>query len=116
MLTVITNALETHDLAGLLRISEEMNDAKNKEMFEESIDILTSLLHDVWTIRLDDDILRITNADLGDRLSNLSVNPAVVHIPTWLASLDEIRENLLVNINRKVATDALFVTMTASNR
>lgn len=116
MLTVITNAIESHDLAGLLRLSEEMNDAKNKETFEESIDILASLLHDIWTIRISDDIARITNADLDGRLQKLADNNAVLQIPSWLASLDEMRENLLVNINRKVATDALFATMTASNR
>lgn len=116
MLTVITNAIETHDLAGLLRISEEMNDAKNKETFEESIDILTSLLHDIWTMRISGDIARITNADLDGPLQKLADANAVLQIPTWLAKLDDMRENLLVNINRKVATDALFTTMAASNR
>jgi hypothetical protein len=111
MLAVVTNTIETHDRAGLLKISEEMSDAKNKDMFEESIDILASLLHDVWTIRVSGDAGRAVNADLAGRLSGLAGNAAVQNIPAWLNAIDEIRENFIVNINRKVATDALFVTM-----
>lgn len=113
MLAVITNAIEARDRAGLLKISEEMSDAKNKERFEESLDILTSLLHDVWTIRVSGDATRTVNADLTERLSGLATNTAADQIPSWLAAIDEIRENFLVNINRKVATDALFVSMAA---
>lgn len=113
MLTVVTNAVETHDRATLLKISEEMNDAKNKEMFDESIDVLTSLLHDVWTIGVTADSSRIVNADLSDKLTELSRLSAVARIPQWLDDIDLMRESYLVNINRKIAADALFVGMTA---
>jgi hypothetical protein len=29
----------------------------------------------------------------------------------WLKDIDDLRDNLLVNLNRRVATDALFVSM-----
>jgi DNA polymerase-3 subunit delta' len=111
MLTVITNAIETHDLAGLLRISEEMNDAKNKETFEESIDILTSLLHDIWMIRISGDVARAVNSDLESRLMVLSLCSQAAEIPLWLAEIESMRENFLVNLNRKIAADALFARM-----
>lgn len=111
MLAVVTTTLESHDRAGLLKISEEMNDAKNKEFFEESIDILVSMLHDIWTIRVSGDISRAVNSDLADRLNALSPSSAAANIPSWLAEIDTMRENFLVNINRKIAADALFVGM-----
>lgn len=114
MLAVVTNAVETGDRAALLRISEEMNDAKNKDAFEESIDVLASLLHDVWTLRVSGDASRAVNTDLHDRLAELGRNSAADNIPSWLAGIDTMRENFAVNINRKVAADALFVSM-ASN-
>lgn len=114
MLAVVTNALETRDRAALLRISEEMNDAKNKDNFEDSIDVLASLLHDVWTLRVSGDEGRIVNSDLTGRLSDLSRHSASSNIPSWLADIDTMRENFAVNINRKIAADSLFVAM-ASN-
>ncbi len=113
MMAVVTNAIETGDRSALLRISEEMNDAKNKETFEESIDVLASLLHDVWTLRVSGDATRVVNTDLTNRLADLAGKPASDNTPSWLAAIDTMRENFIVNINRKIAADALFVGMTA---
>ena len=32
----------------------------------------------------------------------------------WISQIEELREQLVVNINRKPATDALFLTMAAA--
>lgn len=111
MLAVVANAIETGDRAALLRIAEEMNDAKNKDAFEDNLDILQSLIHDVWTITVDDDRERLVNTDLGDSLAKLAGQAMGRDLPSWLAEIDAIRENLAVNINRKIAADALFVSM-----
>src|SRR5205814_1737808 len=99
------------DLAAALKISEEMNDAKNKDNFEENLDILESLIHDLWSLRTTDDGGRIVNSDLADELRTLGGRSAGFHLSGWLAEIETMRSNFIVNINRKVATDALFVTM-----
>jgi len=33
----------------------------------------------------------------------------------WISQIEEMREQLIVNINRKPATDALFLTMAAAS-
>ncbi|MGB5012685.1 MAG: hypothetical protein WBO68_01550 [Pyrinomonadaceae bacterium] len=111
MLSVVLNVIETGDVAALLRISEEMNDAKNKENFEENLDILQSLVHDIWTIKVSGDAARIVNTDLAAELTNLAAESGRNDLPSWLTSIETIRQNFIVNINRKVATDALFVSM-----
>ncbi|MEQ1922761.1 MAG: hypothetical protein ABL952_09660, partial [Pyrinomonadaceae bacterium] len=111
MLGVLRNAVETGDRAALLKISEEMNDAKNKESFEDNIDILESLIHDVWTVRLSGNDARIVNADLAEALSRIADNAAGLDLASWLGGIEIMRENFAVNINRKIAADALFVTM-----
>lgn len=113
MLGVITNVMETGDRAALLRISEEMNDARNKDSFEDNLDILQSLIHDVWTLRVSGDRTRVVNADLADKLARLAEESGLADMPAWLAAIDTMRQNLAVNINRKIAADALFVGMTA---
>ena len=94
MLAVITNAIETGDRAALLRIAEEMNDAKNKDNFEENLDILQSLIHDVWTLSIDGDEARIVNTDLTDKLTLLAEDSASADLPAWLAAIDKMRLTL----------------------
>ncbi len=111
MLGVLQNAIETGDRAALMRISDEMNDAKNKDNFEENLDTLESLIHDVWSLRTSDDDTRLANADLAEDLKRLAAESGPVDLPGWLADIETMRQNLIVNINRKVATAALFTRM-----
>ena len=111
MLAVISNSIETGDRAALLRIAEEMNDAKNRDAFEENLDILQSLIHDVWTLRFSGDAARVVNADLADKLTLLAEDAGSADLSAWIAAIDKIRLDLTVNINKKIAADALFVTM-----
>ena len=111
MIAVLKNAIETGDLAALLRIAEELNDAKNKDSFEENLDILQSLIHDVWTFRVSGDESRIVHSDLADNLTRLSEESRSTDLPAWLAAIDKIRLDLAVNINKKIASDALFISM-----
>lgn len=112
MLGVVSNAIESTDRAALLKIAEEMNDAKNKDSFEENLDVLQSLIHDVWSLSVGGGPERVVNADLADMLEGLANNRNKADLPRWLVEIDTIRENLAVNINRKLAVDGLFVTMT----
>jgi len=59
--------------------------------------------------------LQVEGGDgVADRLGGLARRPEADNIPSWLADIDTMRENFAVNINRKIAADALFVSM-ASN-
>jgi DNA polymerase-3 subunit delta' len=111
MLAVITNAIETGNRASMLRIAEEMNDAKNKDQFEENLDTLQSLIHDVWTLSVGGEATQIVSTDLSDNLARLAEDARSTDLRAWLSAIDTMRENLIVNINRKVAADALFMEM-----
>ncbi len=112
MLGVVRDAIQTRNRAALLKTSEEMNDAKNKEYFEENLDILESLIHDVWSLKVADDSTRVVNMDVVRELSSITEDAVETDLPAWLAGIETMREQFAVNINRKVATDALFVSMT----
>jgi DNA polymerase III subunit delta' len=113
MLGVLQGAIETGDRAALMRVADEMGDAKNKDRFEESLDMLGSLIHDVWSLRTAGDDTRLANADLADGLARLADKAGPADLPAWLADIETLRQNLVVNINRKVAAAALFAGMTA---
>jgi DNA polymerase III subunit delta' len=111
MLGVVRDAISGRDRASMLRTAEEINDAKNKENFEEYLDILESLIHDVWTLRVSGNPARIVNTDLASELSDLAAEAIRSDFPAWLGSIETMRETFTVNINRRVATDALFISM-----
>jgi DNA polymerase-3 subunit delta' len=111
MLSVISTLIRTSEKAPLIRASEAINDARSKPFFEENLDILQSLIHDTWTLRTGGDGSRIVNSDISDQLASLASQAKNADLPGWLREIDVLRENLIVNINRRIATDALFVKM-----
>jgi DNA polymerase III subunit delta' len=113
LLSVLRNAIERRDRIALLRISDELNDAKNKDRFEENLEVLETLIHDIWSISVTGTSRNIVNADVSDSLVRLAEEADNSDLTTWLGEIQAIRENLAVNINRKMNTDALFVKMAA---
>ena len=95
----------------LLKIGEEMNDAKNKDDYEFYLEILQTLIHDVWVLKHAAGEKTLVNVDLRAKLEKLSAAAAGQRLAGWLAEIETLRETLAVNVNRKIATDALFMQM-----
>ena len=70
-----------------------------------------TLVRDLWTLTLGASRERLVNEDLHDRLSPLSARLTSERAARWLSRIETLRDQLTVNINRKVATDALFLSM-----
>jgi DNA polymerase-3 subunit delta' len=108
----VVNALSvTGDRARLLRASEEMNDAKRKDEYEPRLDVLATILHDVWVLALGAPDEQVLNQDLRPQLSRVASSLDSRRASRWLSQVERHRRGLDVNINRKIATDALFLTM-----
>jgi DNA polymerase III subunit delta' len=110
MLNVLDALAFSTDRARLLKIAEDLNEAKLKDEYEERLEALENLIHDVWTLRLgaEKDLI---NADLQSKLAKFAADIDSQRAQTWLAEIETLRQNLVVNINRKIATDALFMKM-----
>lgn len=111
MLKVLESILLNENRAELLRIAEEMNDAKNKDDFETRLDILQKLIHDVWAISSRADARITMNVDLTNDLERLAARADSKRLAAWLSEIETLRERLAVNLNRKIALDALFMQM-----
>ncbi|MEO5857786.1 MAG: DNA polymerase III subunit [Pyrinomonadaceae bacterium] len=111
MVEVIRAGLTSGNLSALLQISEQMNDAKNKDRYEDTIAILETLVRDVLALSKGVDRTLITNADISDNLLKFGSEATTSKIERWINEIEELQFNYLVNINRKVATDGLFVKM-----
>jgi DNA polymerase-3 subunit delta' len=115
MLDVLGALALTGDRARLLRASEEMTDAKRKEEYEPRLEMLETLIHDAWTLILDASGKQLINQDLAAQLKKIAAQLSSRRAARLLSQIETHRRGLEVNINRKVATDALFLAMAQAN-
>ena len=111
MLKVLQSLLIENNRAFLLKTAEEMNDAKNKDTYEKFLDILQTLIHDIWKIKLGADEFAVVNRDYKTQIKILAEKADAKRLATWLKEIETLRENFAVNLNKKIATDALFMQM-----
>jgi DNA polymerase-3 subunit delta' len=114
MLGVLESLLSTPaDQARLLRATEELIDAKRKDDFESQLDVLSTLVRDAWLLSLDPRA-EIVNEDVRERLARHAAKLPNARAARWLSQIEELRSRLAVNVNRRAATDALFLSMAAA--
>jgi DNA polymerase-3 subunit delta' len=111
MLEVLDALAVTKDRVKLLRAAEELCDAKRKDEYEPRLNVLETLVHDAWTLSLGASDEQIAHHDLREQLSRIGARVESSKAARWLSQIEKHRSQLEVNINRKVATDALFLAM-----
>jgi tRNA U55 pseudouridine synthase TruB len=114
MLRVLQALSVDEDRIQLLRSAEELNEAKYKDEYESRLDILETLIRDAWMLSLHASDESVVNEDLLPQLKRISAGLDTRRPAGWISQIEEMREQLIVNINRKAATDALFLTMAAA--
>jgi DNA polymerase-3 subunit delta' len=115
MLGVLSALALTGDRAQLLRLAEELAAAKDREEFEQRLDVLEALIRDAWALALGRPQETIVNDDLIRVLQHIAANLKSSCAASWLTQIEELRAELTVNVNRKIATDALFLSMAAAS-
>ncbi len=111
MLQVLTAVAISGDSARLLRLAEEMNEARYKEEYEFRLDLLETLIRDALMLSLGIHSSQLINEDLLPQLTEIAQRINGHSATLWISRIEELREQLTVNINRKPATDALFLSM-----
>lgn len=111
MLEVVESAIKHRDLGVMLQIAEQINDTRNKGRFESSLEMLETLVRDILVIRVGGE--RVVNSDISKRLAKFAEAAPAAALSGWLAKIEQINADLKVNINRRIAADALFVQMAA---
>lgn len=111
MLEVLDALSGRTDRAHLLRAAEDLSDAKRKDEYEPRLIALEMLIHDLWLLALKAPGVELVNVDLGERLARISGHVAPPRAARWLERIEELRGQLVSNVNRRVATDALFLAM-----
>src|SRR5215813_6578255 len=107
MLHVLKTITVTGDRAELLRSAEGLAGAKDRDDYEQLLDVLETLIRDAWALSLGRPAETIVNADVLRELQQVADEMRSSQAASWLTQIEELRGTLEVNINRKVASDAL---------
>lgn len=111
MLKVLNALVVSNNRADLIRSAEQLNEAQYKDEFEERLDVLETLIRDAWMLSLGVESAKLVNEDLLSELQPIAEKLDSGRAGNWILQIEDLREQLIVNINRKVTTDALFLTM-----
>ena len=114
MLEVLTALAITGDHSRLLHLAEEMNEPKHKDEYEYGLELLETLIRDALMVSFGISSGQIINEDVLPQLKKISVRINSRNATSWISRIEELREQLVVNVNRKPATDALFLSMAES--
>jgi DNA polymerase-3 subunit delta' len=114
MLAVLSALTLTKDRAELLRSSEALAAAKDRQEYEQRLNTLEVLIRDAWALALGRPSGTIVNRDLLTALQQIAAELKSAQAAAWLKQIEELRGTLEVNLNRKIASDALLMTMATS--
>ncbi len=110
MLDVLRSLSSGKNFTILLKAAEGLSDPKNKDAYKDNLGILQTLIHDIWTIK-NNPSTEIINFDILQNIEQFSENTDNQTLSNWLMEIEILTENLNSNLNRKIATDALFMQM-----
>lgn len=111
MLEVLSALAISGDHSRLLRLAEEMNEARHKDEYEFGLELLETLIRDALMVSYGVGDEKVINGDVMPQLRKISQRINSKNATSWIARIEDLREQLIVNINRKPATDALFLSM-----
>jgi DNA polymerase-3 subunit delta' len=111
MLVVLKALAGSPNVAQLLRSAEALNEAQYKEEFEQRLDVLETLVRDAWMLSVGVQTDQLVNEDMAVELSTISKEIIPDRAASWILQIEDLREQLIVNINKKISTDALFTSM-----
>jgi len=111
MMTVLTALSLSGDRVQLLHSAEALAAAKDRSDYEQQLDVLESLIRDAWALSLGQPREMMVNSDQYSQLRKIADELRSERAAAWLSQIEELRGELDVNINRRIASDALFISM-----
>ncbi len=114
MLAVLKALTIAGDRVQLLRSAEALAAAKDRDEYENLLDVLETLIRDAWALALGRPANSIVNTDLVKPLQQIAGEMKSNQAASWLIQIEELRAALEVNINRRVSSEALVMAMSAN--
>ncbi|MFN7949642.1 MAG: DNA polymerase III subunit delta' [Blastocatellia bacterium] len=110
LLGLIELLADGRDRFRLLKAAEYYGKQERDE-FEKKLEMLNSLLRDLFLLAAGGEPEAIVNIDILDRLEPLAQKSGLNRLMRWVEKFNELRASLSININRQVATEALLLEL-----
>lgn len=111
MIELVDAALVQRDTVRLINAAEYLGRKLDRDQFIEQMNTLLGILSDIFYLKLDQPVERLTNVDVYERLSRLADQLSIEQITDWVSRIEELLNSLLRNVNRQLATEAMFVSL-----
>src|SRR6185295_3951146 len=98
MLAILKSLTLTGDRAQLLRSSEALAASKDRSDYEQSLDVLETLIRDAWSLSLGRSAESTINIDRLKDLERIAAELRSEKAAAWLTTIEELRGSLEVNI------------------
>lgn len=98
----------------LMKAAQEMAKAERDD-FEAALDLLGSLIRDMFLLSNGMGEESIVNIDIAGKLSGIAARAGAGELERWSQKFDRLRAGLRVNINRQMALDAIFLELLFEN-
>jgi DNA polymerase-3 subunit delta' len=114
MLKILSALTVSGNRVDLIKSAEELAAAKDRDEYEQLLDVLEALIRDAWALSLGRPKESTVNIDLASELQRIAGDLRSAQAASWLRKIEELRGALEVNLNRKVASDALVMAMSTA--
>lgn len=94
----------------LLKAAEFLG-KKERDEFESELDLLSSLLRDLFILSTGKPVDRIVNIDVAESLRNLAAKVGTDRLILWAEKTDRLRAGLRINLNRQLALESLLLDL-----
>ena len=98
----------------LLKAAEYLG-KKEREEFEQELNLLSRLLRDLFLLASGSAREQIVNVDVAENLEQLAAHVGAERLMNWTKSFDELRANLRINVNRQLATEAVLLNLSQAS-
>lgn len=111
MMEIIEALFVMRDAVRLLNAAEYLGRKLERAEFENHLDILTTLLEDLFHLKLGREADSLTNADMGERLERAAEAATFDQITGLVDGIEQTFEKLTRNINRHLAVEAMLISV-----
>jgi hypothetical protein len=108
MLDVLEAQALAKDSTRLMSAAEYLGRKLERDQFQEHLDILSSLLSDVFHLKVGEQVDSMINSDVSGRLQRIATEIRLEQIIEWTEKIQEILLSLARNVNRQLAMEAML--------
>jgi DNA polymerase III subunit delta' len=110
LMDLVEALLVTRDTVKLMQSAEYLGRKLDKEAFETHLDLLMTLLEDLFHLKLGEAVESLTNRDLAKRLEQAAEVASLERLTSFVGQLEKVSQNLPRNINRHIAMEAALLS------